>query len=82
MHIIIVEITNDNGLKALHDLEQKHFIKIMEEGMNSPALSGTSLNLKEFKNWIRDAEHSGSIDLNEANSKWKKKKHHLMNLSR
>jgi hypothetical protein len=71
MQTLTVQITNTNGLKALHDLEDRHFIRIVDDaGLDSPSLPGGSLSLKAFKNWVAQAEQERTITLQEAKSKW------------
>ncbi len=71
MQTLTLEITNNNALKALHDLEEKKFIKIVSEEtfLDSASLPGTPLSLKTFKNWIANAEHSVTIELKDAKLK-------------
>jgi hypothetical protein len=80
---LTVEITNSSALKTLHSLEEKHFIRIVEDSnLDSPALPGGQLSIKAFKNWISDAEHMRTIDLKEAKSKWAAKRKQLQKLTR
>jgi hypothetical protein len=83
MQTFTVQITNNNALKTLHSLEEKHFIRIVEEtSFDSPALPGVQLNLKAFKNWISDAENAPTVDLKEAKAKWASKRKQLQKLIR
>lgn len=62
MQTLTVQVTNQNALKALHSLEEKHFIKIVDDSnLHSPSLPGSPMPLKAFKNWIADAETSPTI---------------------
>jgi hypothetical protein len=83
MQTLTIQITNTNGLKAIHALEDKHFIKIVrDEGLNSPSLPGEQLSLKAFRNWIAKAEEAPMISLKEAKSKWAHKKRQLQKLTK
>ena len=78
-----MQITNNNALKALHTLEEKHFIRIVEDSsFDSPALPGGQLSLKAFKKWISDSENVGTVDLKEAKSKWASKRKQLQKLTK
>ncbi len=75
MQTIILQINNDNALKALLDLESKHLISILENSdIDSPSLPGAALSLNEFKNWIKEAEQTSTVSLIEAKEKWAKKR--------
>lgn len=82
MQTLTIQITDDNGLKALHALEEKHFIRIVEKKeFDSPALPGEAMNLKAFQNWIRTSEDSPNITLREAKAKWANKRKQLQKLT-
>lgn len=71
MQTFTIQITNTHGLKALHDLEEKRFIRIVDDtNLDSPSLPGGSMSLKAFKNWIAQGEQEPVVDLQEAKSKW------------
>lgn len=81
MQTLTVEITHINARKALRALEEKHFIKVIDEpSFDSPALPGKSLNLEAFKNWIAAAESSTAVSLNTAESLWLSKRKQLQQL--
>jgi hypothetical protein len=83
MQTLTVEITNNNALKALHSLEEKNFIRIVDDAnLDSPSLQGAQLSLKAFKNWIADAENAGTIELKDAKTKWGNKRKQLQKLTR
>lgn len=83
MQTVTVQITNKNALKALHALEHKQFIRILENSeIDSPALPGLALSLSAFKQWIGAAELSPSVDLNEAKVKWADKRKQLFPLTK
>jgi hypothetical protein len=83
MQTLTVQVTDNNGLKALHALEQKHFIRILENpGTDSPALPGNALGMDAFRNWISEADDSPTITLQEAKAKWAHKKKQLLKLTK
>ncbi len=83
MQTLILEVTNQNALKALHSLEEKHYIKILDDTtLQSPALPGSPLTLDTFKNWISQSENSNSISLKAAKEKWGNKRKQLTKFTR
>jgi hypothetical protein len=83
MQTLTIQITSDNGLKALHALEEKHHIKIVDNAdLDSPALPGGSINLKAFKEWIAKSEEAPTVSLKDAKSQWAEKKKQLQKLTR
>lgn len=83
MQTLTIQITNNSGLKALHALEQKKIIKIMDDSeMESPAIPGDKLSLKAFKNWIAKSEEAPTVSLKEAKSQWSEKKRQLQRLTK
>jgi len=83
MLLLTIEVTNQNAMKTLHSLEDKHFIKISDDAdLNSPALAGSPLSLKAFKSWIADAEVTPAISLTEARKKWAGKRKQLQQLTK
>ncbi len=83
MQTLTVQITDNNGLKALHALEEKHFIRIVKNtDMDSPSLPGQAISLKSFRNWIGAAEDSPTIDLKDAKEKWANKRKQLLKLTK
>jgi hypothetical protein len=78
MQTLTVQLTNDSALKALHALEDKHFIKIVKSpGFASPSLPGKEMDLQAFEAWISNAENAPGFSLKEAKSKWTLKKKQL-----
>ncbi len=55
MKTLTVEITNDDALKVLHDLQEKRFINIIARpDLNSAVFPGESLLLpKNLKSYIK-----------------------------
>lgn len=75
---LIIQITDDAGLKALHHLEEKQHIRIVKNArFDSPALPGKALSLKAFQNWIDQAKNTPAIDLKAAKAKWANKRKQL-----
>jgi hypothetical protein len=83
MQTVTVEISNKDGLKALENLADKHFIRIVSKTeMDTPALAGEPLSIAEFKNWISEAENTPHISLTEAKNKWAGKRKLLQKLTK
>jgi hypothetical protein len=83
MQTLTIQITSDNGLKALHALEEKHYIKIVDDAnLDSPALPGAQMSLKAFKDWIAKSEEAPTVSLQDAKSKWAEKRKQLQKLTR
>lgn len=79
MQTFTVQITDENALKALHALEEKRFIRIVEQvKSDSPALPGKMMSIKSFRNWIGESESAPAIDLKAAKAKWAKKRKLLL----
>jgi len=82
MKTLTVEITNDDALKVLQDLQEKHFINIITKpDLNSLVFPGEPLTTEEFKDFIISRETGSSMSLNEAKIKWAKKKKQLLKLA-
>lgn len=80
---VTVEITNENALKVLQDLQEKHFINIIAKpDFNSFVFPGKPLTTQEFKEWIESREKGPSMSLKEAKAKWAKKKKTLLKLTK
>jgi len=83
MQTLTVEITNSNALKALHALEEKQLINILDEfALNSPSLPGNTLSLNAFKRWIANAEDADGVDIKQAKLKWASKRKQLTKITR
>jgi len=83
MQTLTVQVNNRNALKALLSLEEKHFIKIVDDtNLHSPALPGNPLSLKAFKNWIADTEAVSTLSLKDAKQKWASKRKQLVKLTK
>lgn len=81
MQTFTVEITNNDALKVLQDLQEKHFIKVLAKpDQNSFIFPGKPLTTEEFKDMIAEAESSGSITLKEAKASWARQRKELLKL--
>jgi hypothetical protein len=82
MQKITIELTNNNSLKALQDLENRNLIRIViEPDINSYALPGEPISEEDFKKWVEYTEDSPTVSLYEAKQRWatqKKKLHKLI----
>ena len=75
MQTLTIQITSDNGLKALHAPEEKHYIRIVNDAdLDSPALPRAQMSLMAFNEWIAKSEDAPTVSLTEAKSKWAEKK--------
>jgi hypothetical protein len=79
MQTLTVEITNNNALKVLQKLQEKHFINIVAQiDIDSPVFPGEPLTSKQFKELILSRENGPSMSLKEAEARWAKKKKQLL----
>ncbi len=82
MQTITVEITNNEALKLLQDLQKKDFIKILAKSdSNSPSLPGKPLSVEEFQNWVAQRENGLTVSLQQAKAVWTKQRSQLQRLS-
>ena len=66
-----MEITDNNALKVLKNLQKKNFIKILSKpDPNSFVFPGEPLSAEEFDNMIAQAENSGTMSLKKAKALW------------
>ena len=83
MQTLTIQITSDNGPKALHALEEKHYIRIVDDAnLDSSALPGAQMSLKAYKDWIAKSEEAPTVSLQDAKSKWAEKRKQLQKLTR
>lgn len=83
MQTLTVQITDTSGLKALHALEEKRFIRIVDQvKSDSPSLPGQALSFKAFREWISQSEDAPTVDLKAAKAKWANKRKQLLKLSK
>lgn len=82
MQTLLVEISSKNALTALQSMQANNLIRIVEPNMQSLALPGKEISIKEFKSWIENAEQNKTISLQQAEKKWQAKKKKLQAISR
>ena len=82
MQILTIELTGNNSLKALQELEHKNMIRIVNNNINSYSLSGDSISEEDFTKWIEYAESSVSVSLTEAKQQWATQKKKLQKIIR
>jgi hypothetical protein len=83
MDKIIIELTGDNSLKALQELEHRNLIRILRNPKQSSyALAGEPISEVDFKNWIEYAENTPTLSLNEAKQQWSSQKRKLQDIIR
>jgi predicted ATP-grasp superfamily ATP-dependent carboligase len=83
MQTLTIELTGNNSLKALKDLEHKRLIKILKEpDLNSYSLSGEPISNEDFRRWVDYAENSPTVKLTEAKLRWAEQKKKLQKLIR
>ncbi len=70
MLLLTIEVTDQNAMKTLHSMEEKHLIKIAEDAnISSPSLPGIPLSVKAFKNWVTNAEKNKTASLIQAKTR-------------
>lgn len=83
MQTLTIELTGNNFLKALQDLEHKHLIRIVNEpDSNSYSLSGEPISIEDFRKWVEYAENSPTVSLTEAKQRWSEQKKKFQKLIR
>ena len=83
MQTLTIELTGNNSLKALQDLEHKHLIRILNEpDLGSYSLPGEPIRNEDFRRWVEYAENSPIVNLTEAKQRWAKQKKKLQKLIR
>ncbi|HER41240.1 MAG TPA: hypothetical protein ENO10_08470 [Salinimicrobium catena] len=83
MQILTIELTNNNSLKALEELEHKRLIRIIKKpDLNSYALPGGPVSVEDFRKWVEYAEASPTVSLAEAKQRWATQKKKLQKLIR
>lgn len=83
MQTVVIELTDNDSLKALQDLERKHLIRIVEEP--TPAnysLPGEPISDEDFKSWVNYTENSPTVNLTEAKQRWAEQRKKLQKLIR
>lgn len=83
MQTVTIELTDNNSLKALQELEHKHLIRIVKEpDLNSYALSGEPISEQDFKKWVEYTEDSPTVSITEAKQRWATQRKKLQKLIR
>jgi hypothetical protein len=83
MQTLTIQLTGDNSLKALQDLEHKHLIRILKKpDLDSYSLPGDAISNEDFRKWVEYAESSPTIGLTEAKQRWSEQKKKLQKLIR
>ena len=83
MQTITIELTGNNSLKALQDLENKQLIRILKDpDLNSYSLSGEPISNEDFRRWVEYAENSPTHSLQKAKQRWAEQKKTLQKLIR
>jgi len=78
MQTLTIELTGNNSLKALQDLENKHLIRIVKEpDLNSYSLPGEPISNEDFRRWVEYAENSTTVSLTQAKQRWAEQKKKL-----
>ncbi len=73
-----IELTGNNSLKALQELEHRQLIRIVKEpDLNSYALPEEPINKEDFKKWCEYAEDSPTVSFTEAGQRWAAQKKKL-----
>ena len=81
MQTFTVEITNDNAVKALLELQKKRYIKIISTAdPESPALPGKPLSPQQLKELVLSRENGKGMSLEEARAKWNKRREEILKL--
>ena len=66
MRTLTIELTGDNSLKALQDLEQKDLIRFVKEPeLNLYSLHGEPISDNDFIKWIEFAKSTPTRSLTE-----------------
>ncbi len=80
MQKITVQLTGKHSLGALRELENQHLIKIVDEpDYNAWAVPGEPIEKEDFIKWVKYAENSPTVTLNEAREIWNIQKENLKN---
>ena len=81
MQTLTIELTGNDSLKALKDLEHKRLIRIVKKpALDSYALPGRAISEEDFKKWVEYAEVFPTVSKTEAKQRWAKQKKKLQKL--
>ena len=82
MQTLKVELTDNNSLKALQELEHKRLIRIVKEpDLDSLSIPGEPVSEEDFKKWVEYAEGSPNVCLAEAKQRGATQKKKLQKLN-
>lgn len=83
MQTLTIELTGNNSLRALQELEHRQLIRIVKEpDLNSYALPGEPISEEDFKKWVEYAEDSQTVSSTDAKQRWAAQKKKLQKLIR
>jgi hypothetical protein len=83
MYTLTIHITDKKALKAIHALEEKQVLRIVDDIMtDSPSLEGKPLSVNAFKTWVEAAEKESYVSLKSAKALWLKKRNRLNKLTK
>ena len=84
MKTVLIELRDNKAFEELHNLEEKHLIRIINENEidSSYALPGDPISVKDFRKWIEYAESTPTISLTQAKQQWQAQKKKLQKLIR
>lgn len=83
MQTVTIELTDNNSLKALQELEHKQLIRIVKQpDLNSYALAGEAISAEDFKKWVEYSENFPTVSITEAKKRWASQKKKLQKLIR
>ena len=83
MQTLTIELTGNNSLKALKELEHKRLIRIVNNpNLSSYAFPGERISEDDFKKWVEYTEDSPTVSVTEAKKRWATQKKKLQKLIR
>jgi hypothetical protein len=78
MQKLTIELTGNDSLKALQDLESRNLIRIMKVAdLSSYALPGDPISEEDFNKWVEYAENTPTVSLTQAKQRWSEQKKKL-----
>ncbi|MCD4734848.1 MAG: hypothetical protein K8R53_02270 [Bacteroidales bacterium] len=83
MQTLTIELTGNNSLKALQELENKRLIRIVKEtDINSYTLPGDPISKEDFVKWVEYTQDTPTVSLTEAKQRWEAQKKKLQKIIR
>ena len=83
MQTLTIELTGNNSLQALHELERRRLIRIVKApDFDSYALPGEAISEEDFKLWVEYVEDSNTVSIKDARQRWAAQKKKLEKLIR